>query len=711
MKLEEILRQLPEEQIKWLVARRQLSLVVANFDDLHTVAHYLSRERNFSLAYSGLPTELDHLLAEIARQGGTTSVLGQRTRLQPLATEGLLFLLPPDHPQQAVIPDEYLFYLRRAERRGRAVTSPAERHDIIDCLQTLDDASILELAGRLLPEIQQEHPARMAAEIKAFFQERKNVDALLKQLSPAARKIFEHLLDCGGRVPLAALRAHFGDEIGPLFGYYSKASGEEKLSPLDELERCGLVFRLGRRHSCLLVVPYEIFDHFLRQILAQKEARRYELLKRARHEKVVPARIELAAAAIENEILKLLLAIRSVGLRATRRGGPHRQDLGRILRHFADSDMDRLAFLLALSTELGFLHLSLEGATIMPEAEHWYDDPDPKKVRLLFSTWLHMQLWDETRTATDFAAQPSPQGQHGSLVSSLRYLVRDALLQCPDNDWVSLRTFLLLCRQDADFDHMAYLLEAARHLTGEVTSRAWRAVSARPDDSSQTYEADADVVIEKMLRSLHYLALLDLGLDRAGRLEAIRKTTFGAAILRGEAPPAGRPVPSSGKITVQPNLDIIAPAGLPLHLHLALAAFCDVQSVGHAVVYHLSAKSLVRAVNTGQSLQELRRTLEEAATAPLPKTAELLFDSLAKRQGEIELAYVGGYLRVRDPYLLAELMSRQALDSVVAEEASETVVLLKPHVDLEKLQQSLRKKGYFVTLVRRPESRRKKPTL
>jgi hypothetical protein len=699
MKLEDILRQLPEEQVQRLVARRQLSLVIADFSDLRTIAHYLTRERNFVLAYSGVPAESSQVLLEIAQQGGRGSIVGNRHRLQPLAAEGLLFLLPPENPQQAVIPDEYLFYLSRMIYGPYLAYSTTEKHGLIDCLQMLEDQAILDLAKRVLPQVKEEHPARMAAELKAFFEVRKNVDAVLRRLSSTARQVFQHLLDCGARTPLAAVRAHFGDQIGPLFGYYSKASGKEKLSPLDELEQYGLVFRLGRRDSCTLVVPHEIFDHFLRQILKHKEARRRELLAQARHEKVQPAKTLPATARIENDLLKLLLQIQAQGLRATRRGTPHRQDLSRILRRLGESDLDRLLFLVALSTEAGFLRLSTTGATITAEAEEWFDQREPKKVRSLFSTWLHMQLWDETRTQTAFAEGPAARAQQSSLVSSLRCLVKDALLEHPAEEWISLKTFLLLCRQDPDFDRMVYLLEAARHFAGGVDSMVWTVGPRNPVDAAALYEADADTVLEKILRSLHYLGLLDLGLDHNLRVQAIRKTRAGEAILQGEVPPGPQPSSSATKVTVQPNLEIIAPTDLPLHLLLELATFCEVQSVDHVIIYRLSAKSLARAVNSGRRLQELHTMLGKYAERSLPQAVDLLFDSLAQREGEIELGYAGGFLRVRDPYLLAELKSRQVLDKVIAQEASETVVLLRPHVDLNSLQESLRKKGYFVRLM------------
>lgn len=158
-----------------------------------------------------------------------------------------------------------------------------------------------------------------------------------------------------------------------------------------------------------------------------------------------------------------------------------------------------------------------------------------------------------------------------------------------------------------------------------------------------------------------------LGVAALGALSAMgRQLPLDATVVDPRAPEAagelvalaGTMLPTlTDRILVQGDHTIIAPGPLFPDLAEALGRFADVESVGGATVYRITADSLGRALLAGLLADEILGTLQNHSDVPVPQSVTYLINDIAARHGRVRVGRASAYLSADDPAALAAVIA------------------------------------------------------
>ena len=154
-------------------------------------------------------------------------------------------------------------------------------------------------------------------------------------------------------------------------------------------------------------------------------------------------------------------------------------------------------------------------------------------------------------------------------------------------------------------------------------------------------------------------------------------STPGAALL-GDGPTAAANAieqlfpPDVRQVYIQHDLSVIAPGPLAADVDRRLRAVADVESVGLASSYRITAASVTRALTAGETIEQVRGFLAEISLTGIPQPLEYLLSETAGRFGSLRVgplddepgspdAGAHSYVRGDDPALVGQLAIDQAL--------------------------------------------------
>ncbi len=132
-----------------------------------------------------------------------------------------------------------------------------------------------------------------------------------------------------------------------------------------------------------------------------------------------------------------------------------------------------------------------------------------------------------------------------------------------------------------------------------------------------------------------------------------------------------QPLLATQPLVVQPTLEALTPMSQNPHRLLQLAQLAEVEGLDAMVGFRIGADTLVRALDAGIAVEEVR---ERLGGATLPQTLVTLLDDLASRMGEVEVEQGVRLVKARTRELAAELRVRPELASLQLEPISETVM-------------------------------------
>jgi hypothetical protein len=170
-----------------------------------------------------------------------------------------------------------------------------------------------------------------------------------------------------------------------------------------------------------------------------------------------------------------------------------------------------------------------------------------------------------------------------------------------------------------------------------------------------------------------------LAAEALGVVDASVPSTAGTALLLRGADAASAAMgelfpPDVRQVYIQHDLSVIAPGPLAFDVDRRLRAVADVESVGLASSYRITAASVTRALTTGQTAPQLRALLEEISLTGIPQPLDYLLSETAGRFGSLRVgpldgepgpdAGAHGYVRADDPALIGQLVIDQALASL-----------------------------------------------
>ncbi|ETK30811.1 DNA-binding protein [Microbispora sp. ATCC PTA-5024] len=206
-----------------------------------------------------------------------------------------------------------------------------------------------------------------------------------------------------------------------------------------------------------------------------------------------------------------------------------------------------------------------------------------------------------------------------------------------------------------------------------------------------------DRLAEFALREAEHIGVTGLGV-LAGHGRAVIGAGTAAADASGHAagvaaallaPLLPEPV---DHVLLQADLTAVAPGPLTGDLGRWLALAADVESKGGATVYRFGEQSIRRALDAGQSADEVLAMLEKHSATPVPQPLSYLVTDVARRHGRIRVGTASAYVRCDDPALLDEVLADKRAGLLRLRRLAPTVLASK--TSRAALVDSLRAMGY-----------------
>lgn len=141
-------------------------------------------------------------------------------------------------------------------------------------------------------------------------------------------------------------------------------------------------------------------------------------------------------------------------------------------------------------------------------------------------------------------------------------------------------------------------------------------------------------------------------------------------------------------LVIQPTLELLTPMYQNPHRLLRLAQVADVETMDAMGTLRLGPTTLIRALDAGVTLEEVRRRLGTSLPQPLVQ----LLDDLGHRVGEVEVQQGVRLVRARTVDLAEELRLRPELAALRMEPISETVMEVRGQANAFAL---LKQAGYL----------------
>jgi len=127
-------------------------------------------------------------------------------------------------------------------------------------------------------------------------------------------------------------------------------------------------------------------------------------------------------------------------------------------------------------------------------------------------------------------------------------------------------------------------------------------------------------------------------------------------------------------LVVQPTLELLTPVVQNPHRLLRLAQMAEVETLDAMVSLRVGSDTLIRALDAGLTLDEMRILLGDGPGAPMPQPLAQLLDDLARRLGEVEVLQGCRLVKARSAGLAEELTLRPELASLQLQPISDTVL-------------------------------------
>jgi len=178
-------------------------------------------------------------------------------------------------------------------------------------------------------------------------------------------------------------------------------------------------------------------------------------------------------------------------------------------------------------------------------------------------------------------------------------------------------------------------------------------------------------------------------LSRWDGLAVLRVNELGAwcmGLTAEYAPPARA---KRNDFRVLSNCDVVAEGEVPVAVRLALDRFAEVKSER---VWHLSAERVVRAVEEGATVDDLRAFLARHAVGDVPTTVQTFLNDLAHRASKFADEGPARVIACADGILAAELMAQPKLQGKL--KLADSRFLVVREADLPALRTAFRKLGH-----------------
>lgn len=340
-----------------------------------------------------------------------------------------------------------------------------------------------------------------------------------------------------------------------------------------------------------------------------------------------------------------------------------------------------------------FLGVFLIDRRILVEGEDRWEISRPNLTRIwqperllrsILHFWLRTALWNESLADPDVLSlvrreyiSPDPT------LEARRRRLCEEMLATADGEGVELGA--LLAKLDRSLQ--------ARHRSGDDgISRSGGRVSPA-------------ALLRRMLAGpLRWLGLAEPAGRKPGaisEIEVFRTAPLGRLALTESWPAIVQAYGTTlsdpaARVTLQPNLEILAPPDLEPGVYLNLARLGDLRSVDIYTTFAVTWDSMMNALDRGFTGEQLLAFLESVSATGIPATLRQLVQDCEGRHGEVRIGIAGPYVEAREGTLLGELEANPRFAPYIQRRIGDQLALLTSNVDLGSLAKELRKAGYSV---------------
>ena len=243
--------------------------------------------------------------------------------------------------------------------------------------------------------------------------------------------------------------------------------------------------------------------------------------------------------------------------------------------------------------------------------------------------------------------------------------------------WVAERAFATLLEHDLKLWNMPPS-EDRLFLMRHLLERKGQVLAVQPFLAflQTLHPLDAKLTRDVFLPFLNRMGLL--ALDPSG--EHISLTAHGEALaheylLRDHRGTEAHwtPLVAPQSLVIQPTLEMLTPVVQNPHRLLQLAQLAEVETLDTMVSFRLGPDTLIRALDSGVTMDEIRQRLGSPQTL-IPQPLTQLLEDLAQRLGEVEVVQGVRLVRARTAQLADELRLRPELASLNLQPVSECVL-------------------------------------
>ena len=650
IRLEEVLRQLPERELTSLIQRSRIRVDESKRIDVPSqVARALLMQPE-TRDPTQLPGPTRELVYRIAEAHGVLFVNELPAGLETLVARGLCYVRRHEHDVlELLLPIAFMVQMRTwsgEDPRGvRALLSQLTA-DVAQSIasQYLGRSATPPLALAMEPAWEVlTNPHELALQIE--------------QLAPLERKLLRSIEEVGGEVDTEELLEL---EREPL-----RLRGATGATP----SRRGVGFALERRgflipvHPNRHVIPSEVAAVVGADRRAEREAQRQAIRAFVLGDDHAPRRARFAVDPVPLA-LAMALSVRDPNVDVREGVGTPRSLIARLATRLG-RDAEAVAFIAALSRAIGLWDPSAVGVSAPPGSFTVHE-----LGRSFFDAWRRGGAWDEAR-ADGEVLRVSSEARDASATGVLREMVLEALSELADGNWVPWDAVLQYLRADSRTPGLERLLER------------W---AARTQSEGQAAEQIAERIA---FESLHVLGVVDIGdPDEAAPVSGplLRITPKGRVYLRGLSVNAQNEISrfiDGQTLRIGPEVRVGHVVGLAPFVELGAIAGCfDVLVTPQAIAHALSA---------GIDSDVLRLRLE--AIAALPDPIARVLQQASAVIGRAEFVETQGFLWVEDPEIRELLRSRRQTVDLFIDPSPPAGLLVAPGVDLDRLARRCRALG------------------
>jgi Helicase conserved C-terminal domain len=148
-------------------------------------------------------------------------------------------------------------------------------------------------------------------------------------------------------------------------------------------------------------------------------------------------------------------------------------------------------------------------------------------------------------------------------------------------------------------------------------------------------------------------------------------------------------------ILIQADLTAVAPGPLRPDIARQLGQLADVESRGGATVHRFTTASVRRALDAGQTAEDVHAFLAQVSRTPVPQPLTYLVDDLARQHGRLRVGAASSFVRCDDEAVLARIMADPLAGALGLRRIAPTVLVSA--LDLSTLLERLSGMGVHPT--------------